>query len=1524
MNRGTNNCCDLYALYMGRCVKQQFDNIQLCFINLKREPMRRITIAILLLLLSLRSGAQSPTITGSPAICAGAVSILSGSPAGGIWSSSVPSVASIDPLGNVTALSPGYTTISYTNGTTATLMVTVNAAPSPIYGTTSICAGNSTNLTNSTLGGTWSSSSPGVISIGSVSGIATGHWAGVATIYYTLGTGCSASTAVTVNATPSAITGASSVCVGAGITLSDASPGGIWSSSNPSIATVGTTGMVSGVVSGTCNITYSTGTGCFTTKSISVNPLPYSYSLTGGGMYCAGGTGLPINLSGSQSGISYQMYFGGFPAGSALTGTGSALSFGIFTSVGAYTLMATNTLTGCVKAIGSITVGTNPLPLVYNVTGGGGYCPGGTGTHVSLSMSQTGIMYQLYANGVAVGAAVAGTGLSIDFGTQTIAGTYTVVGTNLTTGCTKNMNGSVNVSISPLPNTFSVTGPTTPVCAGGTGFHIGLSGSVTGVQYQVFQGSLAVGSAMTGTGAPLDFGLFTGGGTYTVKATDPITTCANNMTGPVTITINPLPAVYSLTGGGAYCMGSTAPHIGLSNTEIGVQYQLFSGSTSYGSPINGIGSSIDFGVCSYSGTYTVVATNAVTHCSQNMTGSTTVTVNPLPPLHTVTSSGSSFCAGGTGIDIRLSGSETGISYQLKNGSLPAGLPYPGTGAMLDFGYQVAGGGYTVEATNNVTGCKNTMTGTIPVTVTPAPVVFSVTGGGNYCSGGAGVPIGLGNSQTGVTYKLYRDTSLVYTLAGTGAMLDYGQRTVAGTYTIKATNNTTGCSATMSGAAVVNINPLPALYTVTGGGNFCSGGAGVHVGLTGSAVGVNYTLYRGGVLVGTATAGSGSVLDFGAQTAPGVYTVLATYSISGCTNNMIGSATVGINALPAAYLVTGGGNYCAGGAGVHVGLNGSVPGISYILNSGVSAVDTIAGTGGILDFGLQVGAGLYSVTARNDGTGCIQPMTGGANVTITATVSPAVAVSVGPNDTVCSGTLVSYTATPVNGGSTPSYVWNVNGVPVGTGASYSYTPNNGDAVTIALTSSVLCAVPAVVAATTTMAVLPEPSISGDTMICKGTSTHLTGTPGGVWGTSNPAVAVVASIGPATGVLMGLAAGVSTVSYTLQGCLTVRSLTVNSLPSVSAVSAPMSCGGNTSITASGAMAYSWLPLTGINCPGCGAVTAHPMITTVYTVTGTDINGCSDTALTTIDGNRISGYISYTGTSTDVFKVWLIQFNSSDSSIIATDSVLTCMDGGTPYFEFMDKPAGDYLVKAKLLGGVTGASGYIPTYSLSTPYWYMAASRFHANATDTMHINMIYGIVPPGPGFIGGLISSGAGKGTSGDVPSPGVAVYLKDAVTNIILTYTYTDADGKYYFSDLAEGDYIVFPEAFSFNTVPSRAVSLAGGADTVTGIDFKQYTNSRVITPIAVSGISGVAVEGNVSLFPNPASGVVTISWNELTLGNAVVNIADVTGRSVYNNTVKIDKQNGETRADLSQLTSGVYLVSLKSDETIYTWRLVVE
>lgn len=79
------------------------------------------------------------------------------------------------------------------------------------------------------------------------------------------------------------------------------------------------------------------------------------------------------------------------------------------------------------------------------------------------------------------------------------------------------------------------------------------------------------------------------------------------------------------------------------------------------------------------------------------------------------------------------------------------------------------------------------------------------------------------------------------------------------------------------------------------------------------------------------------------------------------------------------------------------------------------------------------------------------------MTVTSGSPASVDISVSPNDTVCAGNTLVFTATPTNGGSNPSYQWTVNGANVGTNSATFTTSslNNGDVVQVTMTSSSAC-------------------------------------------------------------------------------------------------------------------------------------------------------------------------------------------------------------------------------------------------------------------------------------------------------------------------------------------------------------------------------------------------------------------------------------------------------------------------------------
>jgi len=894
----------------------------------------------------------------------------------------------------------------------ATVVVASLPTTFTVTGGGGYCTGGSgvaVGLSGSQSGITYQLFRTGPVLVGTMTGTGSAISFGLQTVAstYTIvatnpGTGCTAtmtgSVVVTVNPlpTPATVTGGGAYCYGGtGVTVGlGASQTGVTYQLFNGATAMGSPVSGSGsaisfglqTAVGTYSVTATnTTTGCTNamtgTVTVSTIALPSVYSVTGGGSLCTGGSGVTIGLSGSQSGVSYQLYNGTVTVGSPVSGTGSAFSFGTFTTAGTYTVIATNGSSCTNPMSGSAVITVNPLPTAYPVTGGGSYCAGGTGVHVGLSSSNAGVNYQLMLGTTAIGSPIPGTGFSLDFGLITTNGIYTVVATNATTGCTATMTGTAVVSTTTLPTVFTVSGGG-GYCTGGTGVAVGLLGSQTGVNYQLYLGTTAVGSPVAGTGSAISFGLQTTAGTYTVLATSGSTFCTNNMSGSATVTINPLPSVYGVTGGGGYCAGGAGVVVGLSGSQAGVNYQLYNGTSAFGLPVAGTGGAISFGLQTIAGTYTVVATNTTTLCTSTMSGSANVVVNPVPAIVSVTGGGS-YCAGGSGVAVGLTGSTVGINYQLYRGATTVGSPVGGSGTSISFGLLTTAGTYTVTATDPLSGCTSNMGGSAVISINPLPTAYSVTGGGSYCSGGTGVLVGLSSSATGVTYQLYRGSTTVGSpVSGTGGAISFGLQTTAGVFTVAATVTSTGCTNNMTGSATISINALPVAYTVTGGGSYCAGGTGLHVGLSGSSTGVNYQLYRGGTPVGSLVGGTGSALDFGIFTTAGTYTVVATVSGTGCTANMTGSATITINPLPTAYSVTGGGGYCAGGGGVAVGLGSSASGISYQLFRGTTTVGSpVAGTGSAITFGLQTVAGTYTVVATNTATGCTATMTGSATVTV---------------------------------------------------------------------------------------------------------------------------------------------------------------------------------------------------------------------------------------------------------------------------------------------------------------------------------------------------------------------------------------------------------------------------------------------------------------------------------------------------------------------------------------------------------------
>ncbi len=168
------------------------------------------------------------------------------------------------------------------------------------------------------------------------------------------------------------------------------------------------------------------------------------------------------------------------------------------------------------------------------------------------------------------------------------------------------------------------------------------------------------------------------------------------------------------------------------------------------------------------------------------------------------------------------------------------------------------------------------------------------------------------------------------------------------------------------------------------------------------------------------------------------------------------------------------------------------------------------------------------------------------VLVDSLVTPAVSIAANPSVSACYGSVVQHTATLINGGPTPTYQWQLNGINVGNdSATFSTLAISGYSIKCIVTGSAQCATsPTVTSNTLNVTVSTPPTVTWpggtETVYTNSGATTLTGgTPaGGVYsGTGVYANSFYAdSVGP----------GVYTITYTYadaNGCSNKASKTLD---------------------------------------------------------------------------------------------------------------------------------------------------------------------------------------------------------------------------------------------------------------------------------------------------------------------------------------------------------------------------------------------
>lgn len=555
-----------------------------------------------------------------------------------------------------------------------------------------------------------------------------------------------------------------------------------------------------------------------------------------------------------------------------------------------------------------------------------------------------------------------------------------------------------------------------------------------------------------------------------------------------------------------------------------------------------------------SGNYVCTFTN-----SYGCTSSQCVIVNVFS-APTITGN-TSFCSGGY-TTLTATG---GDSYQWSTGA---------TSATINVN---TAGNYSVTASTS-NGCSGSTSVNV---VENQPVNVTITGNSVICN------------ETSTTLTATSGASYLWSSGETTQSISVN---TPGSYSVTVTN-TNGCSGSSSQTVTMMESAV-----ISGNTHICEGESA-----TLSVSGAGTYTWSNGAYTSSITVGT-----------PGTYTVTASLP-NGCSSTASAEVTVATTPTPT---ILGNTTLCQGQS-TSLSANG---GVSYHWSNGSSNNNISVSQSGV-----------YTVTATN-AEGCSNT----ANVTVT--VNPLPNVNISGNSSFCQGDNVMLTATgastytwsnsqsqatitvsnpgtytvtgtDANGCSniatrvvTANPVYNISQTQsICQGQSYLF---NGQYLTTSGTYtqnlSTVNGCDSIVTLTLTVKSLPTPVILGNTTLCQGQSTSLS---------ANGGVSYAWSNGSSSNNISVSQSGVYTVTATnAEGCSAAASVTVtvNPLPSVSISGNSSFCqGDNVTLTATGASTYVWS-----NASSNAAITVSNAGT--YTVTGTDANGCNNTATKTVSVN------------------------------------------------------------------------------------------------------------------------------------------------------------------------------------------------------------------------------------------------------------------------------------------------------------------
>jgi hypothetical protein len=557
---------------------------------------------------------------------------------------------------------------------------------------------------------------------------------------------------------------------------------------NPAYTYIWTTGAttqdLTGLGVGTYTVTITDQTGCTKTNSATITGdfTPPAAAANNNGIITCTTTTLTLDGTGSSTGSNFTYLW---TPGPGFIVSGNTTLNPVINQSGTYTIRVTNTANGCTSTA-TVQVQSNTAPPVTEAG------PNGTLTCVVDTLTLNGA-------GTSTGPAmsyhwIASNGGTIVSGDSTLnpivtsTGTYTLIVTNNTNGCTSTDNTLVNNNLVPPTATVAPGGQLT--CTSPSILLNG-NGSSTGPNF-VYDWSSSTGGGISSGGNTLTPSV-TAIGTYTLLVTNTTNGCTNTASTSVSSNSN-VPVSLAVPAGPITC-AIPAVIVDATGSSAGSNFTYLWG-TANGQITSGQGTlQITAGA---PGTYTLLVTNTLNNCTSSF--SVDVTADVVTPVADAGSQVTLTCAlPSSSLDGSASSSGPNFTYQwtaISGGNFVSATNIPNP--QVD-----TAGLYQLLVTNTINGC----TSTDQVLVLPDandPVAQVATPGILNC-----LVSQIAFNTTGTS----TGANIFYNWSGPGLLSNPTDLNALvnqqGNYTLVITNSANGCTSDITVNVPQNITAPPA-------------------------------------------------------------------------------------------------------------------------------------------------------------------------------------------------------------------------------------------------------------------------------------------------------------------------------------------------------------------------------------------------------------------------------------------------------------------------------------------------------------------------------------------------------------------------------------------------------------------------------------------------------------------------------------------------------------------------------------------